>query len=228
VLTGSISRRVYDVPPDAATTAAVGGPAVSVATTTPGQNAAVTFAATAGQRVSILLNNRSFSADVAYTWKNPDGSTLTSGTWSSANSSFFFNPRTIATTGTYTLVLDQDLSATGSITARLYDVPPDPTTTPPPGGPAVAVATGTPGQNASVTFTATAGQVVTIAVSAATFGVSTTYTVNRPDGTSLSSKTSSAASTSFTSLTLPSAGTYTFVVDPSGAATGTATVTLTG
>lgn len=131
-------------------------------------------------------------------------------------------------TGTYTLVLDPELAATGSVTIQVYDVPADPTAAASIGGPPVTVTTATPGQNATFTFTATAGQIVTIAVSGATFGASTTYTVNRPDGTSLSSKSSSSASTSFTNLTLPTAGTYTLVVDPSGAATGSATVTLTG
>ena len=49
---GPVSVTVYDVPADATTSATLGGPAVTVTTGVPGQNASVTFTGNAGDGVA--------------------------------------------------------------------------------------------------------------------------------------------------------------------------------
>src|SRR5205085_528995 len=49
--TGSITLTLYNVAPDISTTIVPGGAAVTTSITTPGQNAALTFNGTAGQRI---------------------------------------------------------------------------------------------------------------------------------------------------------------------------------
>src|SRR5438270_3501833 len=51
--TGSMTLALYDVAADLSGSITPGGPPVAVQTTSPGQNAAYTFTATAGQRVSL-------------------------------------------------------------------------------------------------------------------------------------------------------------------------------
>jgi hypothetical protein len=65
-------------------------------------------------------------------------------------------------------VVDPQGTATGSMTLTLYNVPPDPTASIVPGGPAVTLTTTTPGQNASATFAASAGQRISLVLSGVT------------------------------------------------------------
>ena len=53
--TGNSTVRLFDVPPDAAAAIVLGGPALPLATTTPGQNARLTFTGVAGRRASLSL-----------------------------------------------------------------------------------------------------------------------------------------------------------------------------
>lgn len=222
---GPITARAYDISTDVSVPAAVGGAAVSVVIPAPGQDAVVPFAATAGQRVSVALSAGSFNGQVTATLLGPDGSTVASNT--TCTSSCFFEPTSTSAAGTYKLLVDPQANAVGSVTVRVYAVPPDAAATATIGGAGPTVTTTVPGQNAVVSFAGTAGRVVTVTVSGATFTGTTTYTVRRPDGTALSTKTATGAGTSFTRLTLPVAGTYTVLLNPSGTVIGSAKVTLT-
>ena len=73
-VTGSLTLTLYNVPADAAGSAVIGGPAVTVSTTTPGQNAVVTFAGTAGD--GLLVRIGPFNCcSTRVSVRNPDGST---------------------------------------------------------------------------------------------------------------------------------------------------------
>jgi hypothetical protein len=128
-------------------------------------------------------------------------------------------------TGTYTLLVNPYSEYTGQITLTLYDVV-DLSGTLTIGGPAVSVTLTTPGQVAQLTFSGTANQQVTVRVTSNTMG-SVTVKLLKPDGTTLTSKTSSAASFNLTTQTLPTTGTYTVLVDPSGANIGSLNVSVT-
>lgn len=223
--TGTVTFRAWAVAPDLAFAVTADGSATAVTTTTPGQNATLSFAGTAGQRIAVRLSGGTYpSADATVVLRRPDGGTLTQNV--SCGVTCFLDTRALPTTGTYTLLVDPEVAAVGGITAQVYDVPADAAVTTTPGGGPNPVAVTAVGQNAVVSFTATAGQVVTVAVTGATFGPSTGYVLRRPDGSTLTSKTSSGANTTFASVTLPAAGVYSLLIDPATTATGTATVTV--
>jgi hypothetical protein len=112
------------------------------------------------------------------------------------------------------------------MTLTLYDVPADVAGAVTIGGPAVQVTITVPGQNGSLTFNGTSGQQVTVRVTNNTMST-VTVKLLKPDGTTLTSKTSSSSSFNLTTQTLPTTGTYTITIDPSGANTGSMNVSVT-
>jgi hypothetical protein len=145
--TGSITLRLLDAS-DVNATVTPGGPAVTVTTTTAGQNARITFTGSAGQRVSLQLTNVTIgtssccSAQVSLI--NQDGSNFVAPTYF-GTSGIFVDSVMLPASGTYTILLDPDSTNTGSATLTLYDVPPDVTGTITVGGAAVPIALATPG-----------------------------------------------------------------------------------
>src|SRR5207247_1369536 len=93
----------------------------------------------------------------------PDGVTSL-GSTSIVGSSGFLDTKTLATAGTYTVLVDPKTTAVGGLTLTLYDVPADVTGPIVAGGAPVSVTTTTPGQNARLTFTGAAGQRVSLKI----------------------------------------------------------------
>lgn len=218
--TGSLNLTLHNVPPDATATVTAGGPAVTITTTTPGQNANVTFGGTAGQRVSLNINNVTISS-TSVTVLKPDGTTLisasnvTSGGW-------FFDTMTLPATGTYSVVINPKIAATGSVTLTLYDVPPDATGTIVIGGPQVIITIDTPGQNGQLTFSGTAGQIVQLE-----FWGSLNMSwpiLTKPDGSSLDD--GDYGNDGDDVYQLPVTGTYTIPINPNGSSIGSTTFVL--
>jgi hypothetical protein len=111
--TGSATVTLYDVPADATAALDVGGPPQTIAITTPGQNARATFAGHAGQTVNLTLSGVTVSISFVSILK-PDGTTLVSGTLVGT-----FGRTITATTpvdGNYTIVIDPQNAASGSMT----------------------------------------------------------------------------------------------------------------
>jgi hypothetical protein len=92
---------------------------VSIAT--PGQNARLTFSGTAGQVVTALVTNGTFSS-YCYAFVlsilKPDGTTLATLS-SCSGSSGTLSQKTLPTTGTYTFFLNPDTTQTGTATLTL-------------------------------------------------------------------------------------------------------------
>jgi uncharacterized protein YhfF len=231
---GSATLTLYDVPPD--TTAAItpGGPAVSVTTTVPGQDAALSFDSEAGRRVSIKLANVTIGTSCCSGAKvslvRPDGVALVSPTYFGTNGGYV-DVKTLPVSGTYKIVLDPQSNATGNASVTLYDVPPDASGSVSVGGAGTAVNVTVPGQNARLTFSGTAGQRVTLRLTAVTIGTASStsaqVSVLTPSGTTLLSPTFFGTNGKTIALTLGAAGTYAIVLDPQGNATGSVTVALT-
>jgi len=198
------------------------GSSVPVSLPTPGQTARLTFDGTVGQRVS--LNG---SATLTGCWTlailKPDGSTQASTF--SCGSSIFIEPQTLAVAGTYTVLVDPNTSATGSATVSLYNVV-DTSGTLTINAPAINVSLTTPGQISSLTFTGAASQQVTVRVASSTFSC-VTVTLKKPDGTNLTSTFSCGSTFNLATQTLPVAGTYTVIVDPNTASTGSLNLSVT-
>jgi len=115
---------------------------------------------------------------------------------------------------------------TGSVTLTMYDVV-DMTSSITVGGAAVNVSLNTPGQNGLLTFQGSGGQLITIHGTANTVGGTVALRVLRPDGSTHYSGTWSGTSFDQTISNLSVNGTYTLIVDPSGANTGSVNISLT-
>ena len=231
--TGGMTLTLHDVPADAEGAIALGGTPTTVATTALGQNAKLTFTASSGQRISLEMTDVTVGTSSCCSAKisilRPNGSSLVSGTFVGTNGGFV-DTKSITITGTHTILVDPQGAATGSITLRLHDVPPDLGGALSIGGAPLSFTMGTPGQNAKVTFSGTAGRTVTLTAGSVTIGTSgccsTMVSILRPDGTRLVSPTYVGTNGRSLTTTLPATGTYAVVVDPQGAATGGITLTL--
>jgi hypothetical protein len=222
--TRSVDLILYDVPPDLVNPIIAGGPPVTVTTTVPGQDAVFTFSGTVGQRVSLSVS--STTALGGWELYNPDGSVLpNNGFIDNAGGGGFTESLPLTFNGTYKILFDAD-TVTGTVTATLYNVPPDFSGTASINGSAVNVTTTVPAQNGAVTFSGTSGQVVTVRVTGNTMG-SVAVTLQNPDGTTLTSSGTNSSSFNLAQKTLPATGTYKIIVDPSGANTGSANISIT-
>ncbi|MGY0231518.1 PPC domain-containing protein [Longispora urticae] len=224
-VTGAITAQVYDVT-DQKVTVAPNGTAANLTLAVPGGNGSVEFAASAGDRVSVKLTAAGFGTSKATTATLRGPANEIVGATVNCGTSCFFEPVLLTATGTYTVVVDPAADYTGTMAVQAYVLPADTVTAATVGGPGVVATVDAPGQRGTVTFTATAGQVVTVGSAAANFGASTVYTLRAPDGSVLATKTASGATANLGAVTVPVAGVYTLVIDPSGAATGRATVTV--
>lgn len=201
-----------------------GGAAVPITISRIGQNARYTFTGTAGQTISLGVTPVTFSS-VKLSILKPDGSTLIAPT-SFGTAGGAIDSQVLPTSGTYAILIDPTLTYTGSATLTLYNTP-DVTGTITIDGSTVTPTLTVPGQRARYTFTGTAGQWVNLGLTSVTIS-SSTVSLLKPDGTTLVSTSISTSGGSLDPTTaLPTTGTYTIVVDPTGLATGSMTLTLT-
>ncbi|WP_207892968.1 hypothetical protein, partial [Micromonospora sp. MW-13] len=83
---GQVAAQVHLVPPDATASTSPGGAAVTLTTTVPGQNSVVSFAGTAGQRVSVQLTGGTYGTyNASGVIRKPDGSSLTGSAYCGAS-----------------------------------------------------------------------------------------------------------------------------------------------
>jgi hypothetical protein len=218
--TGSLTLTLHAVPPDITGPIVPGGSAVTVSTTTPGQNALLSFSGQGGKRVSLKLGPSCCQATVSI--KNPDGSTLVSALI--LPSGGFIDTKALVQSGTYTVLVDPTSTATGDVTVQLYDVPPDVSGAIVVGGGPVTVTVTAPGQNAVLSFEGQAGQKVTLAVGPTC--CQTKVAVKNPDGSTLVSTVFGTGGGSIAGRTLLQTGTHTILVDPQSTATGSVTLRL--
>jgi large repetitive protein len=206
-----------------------GGGSVTATTAAAGETAKLFFDGTAGQRVSIKLSavtiGTSGCCSARLSVLKPDGSTLKAAAYF-GRSGAFFDPKTLPVDGEYKILIDPEGTAKGSATVTLYDVPADLSIPVLLDGSPHLASLGTPGQNAFFTFDGTAGQRVSFELSGLTVSAAKVSLLG-PGGTKVLAPASvGAAGGFFGPYTLPSAGPYKLLFDPTGAATGDATVKL--
>lgn len=223
--TGSVTLTLNDVPADYSATIAADGAPVIAAMSTPGQNAALTFSGTPGQRIFLKgtngLTGQLLACDVNVKILQPDGAVLAPDTC--MENTGFIGAHTLTAGGTYTIVVNPLSHAVGNVTLTLHTVPADTTGVVTIGGPAVVVTLSTPGQVATRTFSGTAGQHVTVRMTANMFGW-VAVRLKKPDGSLLASLRG-FANFGLPPQTLPTTGIYTIEVDPGAA--GSITVAAT-
>lgn len=201
-----------------------GGAAVPISISRVGQNARYTFAGTSGQTISLGLTSVSITT-LNVSILKPDGSTLVAPT-SFGTGGGAIDSQVLPTSGTYAILVDPSLAYTGNVTLTLYNTP-DVTGSITIDGATVTPSITVPGQRARYTFTGTAGQWVNLGLTGITI-TSSNVSMFKPDGSTLASTGIGTAGGSLDPVSaLPTTGTYTIVVDPSGLATGTITLTLT-
>jgi hypothetical protein len=208
------------------------GPPVTVSAGA-GQNIELTFTGPAGQRVSMSMSGVTIGTSsccgslVSIT--RPDGSYLAMPSFVGTKGGFV-DTRTLPQAGTYTILVDPQEDAAGSITLALHDVPPDAGGTLAFAAP-TSVETTDPGQNARLSFVGVAGGRVSLVVGEVTVGTSTCCSLKvsilKPNGTYLAAPTYVGTKGGFLDTkTLTSSGTYTVLVDPQAGDTGGARLTL--
>ncbi len=215
--TGSATLNVYNAA-DVTGTITIGGSTVTPTITSPGQNAILTFSGTAAQRISLAIG-----AGPSGTVKilKPDTTVLASGSINVIAT--FLDTTVLPTTGTYSITVDPMGTGTGGVALTLYQVAADVSGAITPGGFAVTVSITSPGQNGLLTFSGTSGQRVSLGVSSGPGG---TVTIRKPDDTTLTSGSIQVIASFIEAVTLPTTGTYSIFVNPTGSSTGSVTLTL--
>jgi hypothetical protein len=226
---GSVTVGVYVVPPDTTGPLTLGTP-LTVTTTAPGQNATRTFSGTAGQRISFKFTGVTM-ASVKVIVKAPGPSpvpTVVQRTFGIDGD--FVDPITLPTgrTGTYTVTIDPQGASMGSVTLTFYNVPADAVGS-------TSCTTTVPGQNCKLTFTQSSGTHVTATTNVPTDpGQTQSVWLTVYQGIVLDfdhqigfGTTGPSVPNTFDVAPPFSGGTYTIVVDPFGAATGTTSYTIT-
>ena len=204
------------------------GTSQSLSTTVPAQNAYFTFSATAGANLGIAFTGLSLSPGspnyVKVEVQQPNGNWLVNGWCYTTNApGCSWSLLNVAQTGTYTVRVTPQGPQTMSFNLTLSQ---DVTGTLTAGTPATATLS-VPGNQALYTFTATAGQTVALYMGS----ISTTpagktvwmYAIN-PSGTQIGSVGNASQGT--LNLTNLAAGTYSVLIVPNDAATGSVQVTL--
>ncbi|MFP3757694.1 pre-peptidase C-terminal domain-containing protein [Cupriavidus sp. SIMBA_020] len=197
-------------------------PMTTFATNRVGQNGRLTFSATAGQDVNLVWSGATFAGGYTYMYVYaPNGDSLTSQYFSSTNySSGSVQLSNLQQSGSYTIVIDPYAASTGQVGLRL--LAPISGTLAVDGEPlAISQAAGVPGR---YSFAGVAGQRLGLGLDTLVTtpgGGYASVVVVSPDGvtTLLNCNTFSVPGNSCNLPSLPSTGTYTVVVSPSGPST---------
>jgi YD repeat-containing protein len=219
--TGTLTLTLYDVPPDVTGTISADGTSLGVTIAMPGQNARLTFAATAGQRISLKVGSGS-GGNVHII--RPDRAVLASVAIGPVFATFI-DTQTLPMAGTYTVLVDYGTNKTGSITLNLYTVPADVTAPITAGGSSVTLTASTPGQNGIATFTGTINHRMSVWITGVSAG-SVEVSLRDPDGVALRSLTVATLGGFLEPVLLPVSGAHTIFVDPGGSRTGSVTLRL--
>ena len=154
----------------------------------------------------------------------PDGTVLVTAT-GFGTAGTFVEPRALVVAGTYTVLVDPQGGAVGSVDVAVFDVPADTVQPIEAGGP-VAVATAVaPGQNLVLDTTLPAAVPARLRVFDGP--ASARVTVRGPTGTTLVTRTVSTSG-SVLAFTPTAAGTHTVTIDPTGVAVGSWSAELYG
>jgi YD repeat-containing protein len=230
--TGNLTLTLYDVPTDVSGTITADGTSTVVSITAPGQNAALTFAGTAQQRISLqgssgTIANQVVGCDVSVSIvRVSDNAVIATGTCMEVSG--FIDVKVLPTSDTYKIVVDPAGIATGSLTLQLYTVPSDLSGSLTINNTPTGTSLLTPGQNGAYTLSVPSTQLVTVRLTNNTIaGVLPCVTVSLMNGaTTITSSSSCFASFNLTQQNL-AAGSYTVKIDPWSSSKGSISVQAT-
>ena len=200
----------------------VDGPTVVASISTANKTGLMVFDGTAGQRVNVGFSGVTVTQFVTNVYR-PDGVSMLVTARNMTTSGGGLDLGVLPVTGTYTIYLDPLSTYTGNITVTVST---ELTGTIIPGGAAVPITISRVGQNARYSFTGAAGQTISLGVTAVTIP-SLNVSILKPDGSTLVAPTLfGTGGGAIDSQVLPTAGSYTILIDPFLAYTGTVTLTL--
>ncbi len=220
--TGSVKLAAYSVTDvTGSITPTTEGAKKEVALKTPGQRALYTVAGTAGEIVTVKPSNVSFSPNGGIIeWQNPEGQVIREASFGTTEGGFV-NQVKFPTTGTYTLIVRPYETSTGSLTLTVYEAPNvTGTITPTSGGEAKTVTLSIPGQFAHITFSGTSSQTITLKADESTiaYGWMSVWNSEGSKVAGLEDFTNSYNGS--LEFMLSATGTYTIVLEPKEADTG--------
>jgi YD repeat-containing protein len=212
----------------------IGGAPVTLTTTVPAQKAQLTFtASSANQRISVQVSGSTYTGSGCFydSWGLVSPSTNSNILQGNLCTNTY--GVTLPVAGTYTINLTPANNDTGSVTFQLQNAPAPATAPLTVGGSAVALTT-VPAQLAQFTFaTTSANQIVTLEISGSTYpsgcGLTTWQVIGPAPATTLitpSANSTNNVCANADSVALPTAGTYTIIVTPSGSDAGSVTFQL--
>ena len=114
--TGGITVQIYNVPADVTGALTIGGQALTVSISAPGQNGVLSFEGMAGQQVTIRLANNTVGRTSVWIYR-PDGSSYLSYMTEESSNNYTIN--SLPVTGTYQIVINPDYHLTGSMSMSL-------------------------------------------------------------------------------------------------------------
>ncbi len=230
---GSASGPVLYIPPDGIATSKVGstgsvsvGGSATVKLTTAEKVGLEVFEGTQGERVSVEASEVKIGRGGFSVW-GPEGSQVTSSEEVFREGEASLNgPVTLPVTGTYTILLEPEHTDTGSLKVSVFSVVNQTgSLTPTVEGASVAVSLSTPGQEGRFSVSGKAGESIALATSSAAFNGPWRLEWLNPEGVVVGSQAlGEKGNALFRHLTFATTGTYTAVVNPEGAATGTTTL----
>ena len=228
--TGTFTLEVQGGGPGALTVSVIPVPANEGATSlgaltpltlaTPGEVAVRTFSASAGERVGLDVSGNTIGT-IGVSVLEPNGTVVLGGTLSGASRSF--DPVTLPSTGTYSILIDPQGPATGAVNVLISSVPGNPGEVTI--GQPTVVSIGTAGENATRTFSGSAGQLLTLDVTDDTIAAGD-LSVTASDGHTVTGGFIAPPGRFFDTFALPSDGTYTVTIDPRDKNTGHLTFEL--
>lgn len=200
---------------------------LSFSTTRPGQNGRFTFSGTAGQSLSVVLNQANIPGYWSYAnVYKPDGGLLASQYFGISLADTTIDIGALPAAGTYTVFIDPYQANVGQVKLTLRETVAGTLAI---NGAATAGSLA-PGQNARFTFNGTTGQSLGLGITDATFspvGGAISVRVYDPSGALVTDcGTGSGAAWSCNLAKLQQAGQYAVLVDPSGTFGVTLNLTL--
>jgi RHS repeat-associated protein len=218
--TGSVTLGAYsvkDVTGSIVPTTA--GAETLVSLPTPGQNARYAVKITGGEAVSLKVSGATFGSSIDFEWLNSEGARV--GNLESTGTGQFIGSTKFTTAGTYTLVVNPPEAAVGSLTLTAYeasDVTGSLTL-----GEQKKFTISTPGQIVRANFSATSGEHISVTATESTTG-ETFIRILNPEGTKIY-ESSFSGEGFIEPIAITASGTYTLVVEPLEARTGSMALT---
>ncbi len=205
--------------------ATIDGPPVVATIAAPGDQAQVTFTATAGEKLFVKATDVSLPDQCgALQLDGPGGGALLAGCITAKTG--YLDGIVLTSAGSYAVIVNPSGESTGSVTLSLisdHDQQLQATV----GGPAVAATVAQPGAVSNVTFPGTAGEKIEVLGSASTLPQACDIRVVSPAQAELTSLCDRGGTGSLGTVTLPLTGTYTLVLDPGEEDVGQIDLTVT-